>query len=258
MTKICIDAGHGGRDSGASGENGRKEKDDALNYALKLDSVLQNLGYSVVMTRDDDFYPTLPERVEIANKEDCDIFLSLHRNAFDGTKRGIETLISFYAYDVSKVLAKNIQSRLISVEGENRGVKAQQAYVLDKTKMPAVTIELLFIDNPEDNIYFDTYLDEYVLAIADGILNTVPPLQLWELARTLKLKNPPLKGNDVADVQRALIDKGYTSLRANGIYDFATYTAVRAFQKSVGLTVDGEVGYNTATLLGGKWINDPI
>ena len=255
MTKICVDAGHGGRDNGSSLGN-RFEKNDNLNIALKVRDILEGLGYTVIMTREDDSYPTLPERVEKANSEGCDVYISLHRNAFNGKTRGIETLISTLAGEVSVILAKNIQQRLVLIGGINRGVKRQQdnVYVLDKTVMPAVTVELLFVDNPRDNELFDEYIDEYALAIADGILETVPPNQTWEAYRQMYLTEPMMRGNDVANLQRQLKSRGFFSGGISGLYGNATARAVYNFQKQKGLTPDGIAGKDTVLLLGGKWM----
>ena len=174
MNIFVIDAGHGKNDSGAVGVNGRKEKDDNLKTAKKVRDILEAAGAKVIMTREKDTYPTLAQRVKLANESGASAFVSLHRNAYNGSAQGIECLLSVHASEKSKILAENIQKRLVKTGGRNRGVKAQakNVYVLDKTKMPATTVELLFVDNKGDNELFDKNLNAYANDIAKGILET--------------------------------------------------------------------------------------
>lgn len=80
-------------------------------------------------------------------------------------------------------------------------------------------------------------------------------IESWSVARTIKLKTIRMKGNDVKSIQKALMDRGYDlgKAGADGIFGKKSDTAVRAFQKSAKLKVDGIVGKNTVTALGGIW-----
>jgi N-acetylmuramoyl-L-alanine amidase len=91
--KIVIDAGHGGHDTGTIGPNGLMEKDLVLDVALKLGKLLEDrMGAEVIYTRDDDTFIPLETRTAIANKEQADLFISIHANSSsDSTARGIET-----------------------------------------------------------------------------------------------------------------------------------------------------------------------
>jgi N-acetylmuramoyl-L-alanine amidase len=91
--KIVIDAGHGGHDTGTIGPNGLLEKDLVLDVALKLGKLLEDrLGAEVVYTRDDDTFIPLETRTAIANKEQADLFISIHANSsHDASARGVET-----------------------------------------------------------------------------------------------------------------------------------------------------------------------
>lgn len=91
--KIVIDAGHGGHDTGTIGPNGLMEKDLVLDVALKLGKLLEDrMGAEVIYTRDDDTFIPLETRTAIANKEQADLFISVHANSSsDETARGIET-----------------------------------------------------------------------------------------------------------------------------------------------------------------------
>ncbi|HYL92331.1 MAG TPA: N-acetylmuramoyl-L-alanine amidase, partial [Alphaproteobacteria bacterium] len=91
--KIVVDAGHGGHDTGTIGPGGLEEKDLVLDVALKLGKMLEEkLGAEVVYTRDDDNFVPLETRTAIANKEQADLFISIHANSSDDpSARGIET-----------------------------------------------------------------------------------------------------------------------------------------------------------------------
>lgn len=171
---VCIDAGHGGKDEGSSYE-GRIEKDDVLNLALKVKASLEEKGVKVVMTRDADTSLELAERCKIANDAGVDYFISLHRNKGKGT--GVESWISSTESNSSKTLAENIMTQLESVGiQENRGVKAgtqsdenKDYYVNANVKAPSCILELGFLDNSEDNDLFDKNIDAYSKAIAEAI-----------------------------------------------------------------------------------------
>jgi N-acetylmuramoyl-L-alanine amidase len=91
--KIVVDAGHGGHDTGTIGPNGLMEKDLVLDVALKLGKLLEErLGAEVIYTRDDDTFVPLETRTAIANKEQADMFISIHANSSDdASARGVET-----------------------------------------------------------------------------------------------------------------------------------------------------------------------
>ena len=176
MAKVVIDAGHGGSDWGAS-YMGRKEKDDTLNRAFAVGSILENNGVDVVYTRVDDVYDTPFRKATIANESGADLFVSLHRDAANvpGTGSGVSTLV----YDDSGLkaqVARNINSELEALGFKNRGVvERPNLVVLKRTKMPAVLVETGFIDNVNDNAKFDSQFDEIANAIASGILDSISP-----------------------------------------------------------------------------------
>ncbi|HVP44065.1 MAG TPA: N-acetylmuramoyl-L-alanine amidase [Terriglobales bacterium] len=91
--RIVVDAGHGGHDTGTVGPKGLEEKDLVLDVALRLGKLLENrMGAEVVYTRDDDTFVPLETRTAIANKEEADLFISIHANSSsDSSARGVET-----------------------------------------------------------------------------------------------------------------------------------------------------------------------
>ncbi len=116
--KIVVDAGHGGHDTGTIGPNGLEEKDLVLDVALKLGKLLETkLGAEVVYTRDDDTFIPLETRTAIANKEQADLFISIHANSSDDpTARGVET---YYLNFTSRADALEVAARENSVSEQS-------------------------------------------------------------------------------------------------------------------------------------------
>lgn len=171
---IMLDAGHGGTDPGAV-YNGRREKDDTLRLVLAIGQILQNRGVDVEYTRTTDIYETPFQKAMEANEAGVDYFISIHRNSFeqDNIVSGVESLV----YDLSGIkyrMAENINANLETVGFVNLGVKARpNLVVLKRTKMPAVLVEVGFLNSNTDNQLFDENFDDIALAIADGILETL-------------------------------------------------------------------------------------
>ena len=92
---IVIDAGHGGKDPGAVGYRGTKEKDIALDVAKRLEKkISKNMDVKVVMTRDEDVFLRLSERAKIANENNGSLFISIHTNAAEDRRAsGFETFL---------------------------------------------------------------------------------------------------------------------------------------------------------------------
>ncbi|MDY6985612.1 MAG: N-acetylmuramoyl-L-alanine amidase [Candidatus Thermoplasmatota archaeon] len=149
---VCIDAGHGGSDSGAVGACGLLEKDVNLDVAMRLKDKLESSGARVVMTRGGDYYVSLEERCAIANNAGADIFISIHCNSYSSPDaNGIETYWYTYGSSNSERLAYEIQYSLVSALGlRDRGVKQSGFYVIKNTAMPAALAELAFISNPDE------------------------------------------------------------------------------------------------------------
>lgn len=101
VRRIVLDAGHGGKDCGAIGVNGLKEKDVVLEVAKKVKQKIgKQLSCEVILTRDEDIFLPLEERTAIANTRECDLFISIHANAAPNKEaRGIETYFLNLATD---------------------------------------------------------------------------------------------------------------------------------------------------------------
>ena len=167
---IIIDAGHGGKDPGAVGQNGTKEKDVVLKISKWLALVLEKMGYDLRLTREDDTYPSWGNRVE--SKQD-DLFISIHCNAVDNQKvKGVETW-HFSGSENGQKLAKLIQENIINnSDRRDRGIKHNKKfYVLRKTRCPAVLVEIGFISNLEEEKAINSinYQAVVVSSIVDAI-----------------------------------------------------------------------------------------
>lgn len=179
---ICIDPGHGGSSSGATGEGGKRlEKNDTLRLSLKVRDELESRGYTVVMTRDKDSDISLEERCNVANKSKAALFVSIHRNSTTGTGQGCEMWIHSTNPSDDRLLAENIlQNLALAGADTSRGIHtgyregANQNYYVNRcSKMPSVLAEIGFITSEKDNTLFDEDLDALAKALADGIEMTL-------------------------------------------------------------------------------------
>ena len=172
--RIIIDAGHGGQEPGAI-YNGRQEKNDTLRLALAVGNILAENGVDVVYTRVTDIYQTPMEKAGIANRSGADYFLSIHRNAMPvpGSASGVETLV-YEKQGVPAMMAENINQELARAGFRNLGISERPGLiVLRRTQMPAVLVEAGFLDNPNDNRFFDQNFNTIANAIAQGVLRTI-------------------------------------------------------------------------------------
>lgn len=178
---IMLDAGHGGRDPGAV-YNGRQEKDDVLKLVLAIGEILQNSEIDVEYTRTTDIYETPFQKATEANEAGVDFFISIHRNSSPLANQymGVESLI----YNLSGIkyeMAENINAQLETVGFKDLGVKARpNLVVLRRTKMPAILVEVGFINSDSDNTIFDKNFNDIAQAIADVILDTLEEKGLWK------------------------------------------------------------------------------
>ncbi len=171
---VALDAGHGGYDSGATYQ-GRREKDDNLALTLAVGELLQNAGVNVVYTRTEDVYDSPVRKAQIANESGADYFLSFHRNSSPANNQysGVETLL----YDENGIkadMARAINAELAEVGFNDLGLNIRRDLaVLRRTQMPALLVEVGFINTDADNTLLDTRLEETAQAIVEGILQTI-------------------------------------------------------------------------------------
>lgn len=167
---VVLDAGHGGSDPGAISVTKKKEKDFNLAVVLKVKELLQNdPNINLVLTRESDTYPTLSDRVKIAENVKADIFISVHANSGSASASGVET---YYTRAASLDLAKVMHKHLVQASGlADRKVRTQSLHVTRETTMPAVLLECGYLSNKNDDALLAT--DAYRSKVAQGIVDGI-------------------------------------------------------------------------------------
>jgi N-acetylmuramoyl-L-alanine amidase len=216
VKRVVIDAGHGGKDPGAIGVTGLKEKDVCLSVALKLGKYIEDNipGVQVIYTRKTDVFLELHERARIANKSNADLFISIHVNASTNKEAyGAETyVLGLHRTEANLEVAKR-ENAVIELEDDadknysfnpntpeghimmslaqnayldqsielasliqhefrertqrhDRGVRQAGFFVLYKTTMPSVLVELGFLSNAEEEKFLRSNLGQDYLASA--------------------------------------------------------------------------------------------
>lgn len=179
---IVLDAGHGGKDLGAS-DGGVNEAEINLKIVNKLADLLKEAGVNVLYTRKDENdlsskqaknhkKEDMKNRVAIINDEKCDLFISIHLNSYaDSRVQGAQV---FYqrgreeseglAFHVQKAFKKNLQSKL--------EIKKGNYYILNKARIPGILVECGFISNDSERkrLNNDGYQQQIADAIFSGIL----------------------------------------------------------------------------------------
>lgn len=174
MPLIVLDAGHGGANPGAVYQ-GRQEKDDVLALTLAIGRILEDRGVDVYYTRTTDIYESPAQKAQEGNQVGADYFVSIHRNfsPYPNQYSGVESLV-YSRYGAAAQMADNINQQLEAVGFLNQGVNERtNLVVLNSTQMPAVLVEVGFMNTDADNQLFDERFDDIAQAIADGILITL-------------------------------------------------------------------------------------
>ena len=145
---VIIDAGHGGKDSGAISRSGLREKDLALDTARRLRSELSR-DFKVVMMRDDDRFVDLDDRAAFASRYNSAILVSLHYNSNGSSSTGPE--IYWWRVD-SYSLAKRIFRELQGVASgrSNRGMARRRLRLTRNPDIPCVLVEFGYLSNLKD------------------------------------------------------------------------------------------------------------
>ncbi len=168
---VVLDAGHGGHDRGAIGRTGVREKDVALDTAIRVRNKLRAAGFRVVMTRENDRFIPLGERVRIANRHRNGIFVSIHYN--HATRQAAQGLETFYHHPHSRRLATSVQRNITRIgRTPDRGVKQARFLVIRETEIPSILVEGGFLSNraEESRIRGDEFREEMARLIAQGIV----------------------------------------------------------------------------------------
>src|SRR6266700_2327656 len=170
FTTVIVDAGHGGKDSGAYRRYGPPEKMVTLDVAQRLDRKLRESQIKTVMTRSSDVFISLDQRVAIENSQKDAIFVSIHFN--DSRRRGIHGFETYYHSVASSELANRIQSKLMTIpHSANRGVHTANFRVLRLAYYPAVLVECGFLSNRSEGNQARDW--EYRELLADRIAEAI-------------------------------------------------------------------------------------
>ncbi|HHW36302.1 MAG TPA: SH3 domain-containing protein [Bacillales bacterium] len=172
--RIVVDAGHGDHDPGAKGPTGAKEKDVNLAVATYVADLLRGAGADVTLTRSNDTFLSLAERVKVAHNNDADAFVSIHSDSFNATSQGSTT---FYhsgknpswqqSKRLSDIAIKKITSQLGTV---SRGSQDKSLHVIRETEIPAILVEMAFISNPNEEALLKS--DEFRQNAAQAIYDS--------------------------------------------------------------------------------------
>jgi N-acetylmuramoyl-L-alanine amidase len=210
LSRVVIDAGHGGHDTGSIGPTGYAEKELVLDVAMRLKQLVETeMGAEVVMTRTEDTFVPLETRTAIANEQQADLFISIHANSsrvrsvrgvetyflnFTSSREALETASRENAasersihelqdlvkkimlrdkVDESRELAQHIQHAMATRKGAgtDRGVKQAPFVVLIGADMPSILAEVSFISNPQEERQIKT--PAYRQAIAEALYDGV-------------------------------------------------------------------------------------
>ena len=165
---IVIDPGHGGYDPGATSGEGAPEKTLALQTAQRVSQKLSNAGANVIMTRSNDTYISLAERVQAAERQGADAFISVHYDS--ATNSSANGFTTYYYHDYQSPLAQNVHRSLDEkLSLADRGTRQGDYYVIRENSQSAILLELGFLSNPEERAHVST--SQYQELVADGVYN---------------------------------------------------------------------------------------
>jgi len=173
---IYVDAGHGGKDNGASVDSVLEDNIN-LNISKYLIEKLIDLGAYVITSRSGDYdladvydrnrkREDLNNRVRYINKSRPDLFISIHLNAYSSSNvKGAQ--VFYQNTEKSKLLADIVQGELNNITSKDRKIKNGDYFILNQTKITGVLVECGFLSSPEERIKLND--SNYQIKIADKI-----------------------------------------------------------------------------------------
>lgn len=182
---VILDAGHGGKDGGASSASGIIEKNVVLSVTKKVEEYLKMQGMNVVLTRDGDYDLASPEakkrktqdlskRVQIMNSQENGLVVSIHANAItNSTWTGAQTFYDPKKLENKKLataIMNSMKSNLSSTTREPKSISS--LFILKNSEVPSTLVEIGFLSNPEEaeKLNNEQYQQEVAYAIYEGIL----------------------------------------------------------------------------------------
>ncbi len=181
---VILDAGHGGKDGGASSESGIIEKEVVLSVTKKVEDYLKMQGINVVLTRDGDYDLASPEakkrktedlskRVQIMNGQENGIVVSIHANAITNSSwSGAQTF-----YDPKKIENKQLATAIMNSMKNNLQTTTREAkaisslFILKNSNVPSTLVEIGFLSNPEEEMRLKS--EEHQNLIVEGIVKGI-------------------------------------------------------------------------------------
>lgn len=142
---------------------------------LAVGNILGQNGVNVIYTRTNDIYESPAQKADEANAANADYFISIHRNStpVPNSYSGVESLV-YDSYGRAYEMAANINEQLNAIGMNNLGINERKnLVVLRRTSMPAVLLEIGYVNTDTDNVFFDQRFDDIANAIAQGILETI-------------------------------------------------------------------------------------
>jgi N-acetylmuramoyl-L-alanine amidase len=245
--KYGIDIGHNvENDTGAVAI--RREDELNMEVGIKVIKRLGELGYTVINctpTTASSLGDSLNRRVQTANLNNVDVFVSIHFNAGGG--RGTE---AFAMSDTGRIIGRRVVKQIAALGFVNRGVKdGSWLYVVRNTKAPAILVECAFVDSRED---MDRYADELMVnAIVRGLVGEDGDNTESNNPGSNKATSQPTPSNEgvyyLQQVLNRLKIRDYSgaALVEDGVIGPRTSSAVQNFQSLMGLVVDGTAGPDT-------------
>lgn len=256
--KVVIDAGHGGYDRGATGVNGLYEKEVNLDISLRLEEELSRRGYETVLTRKSDYYLELQQRVDIANKSNADLFVSVHANSHHSPDIN-GSLVLYYDRNYpqsdypasaemkkltpeSKELAQYVLQNVVQQGNTvNRGIVPSSVYVIRRGQIPSILVETAFLSNSHDAwlLRQSNFRQKMAVGIANGIERYYPSLfndihHHWAQDSILRLaENGYVQGaNHHFQPNRSMTRAEFVVLM-DRIFDFSAEQAARAGEVTI-------------------------
>ncbi|CAN5570527.1 hypothetical protein BH10CYA1_BH10CYA1_21350 [soil metagenome] len=220
---LVLDAGHGGSEPGAIRGDAR-EKDMTLGIINQLKKRLEANGAFITMTRSDDTFVSLEDRVKITNLVMPKAFVSVHINALESTNdiKGVET---YFQTEQSRPLAEAVHNSLYTSLGvPNRGIRKARFYVINHTSVPAILAEVGYISNKDERekLISSDYQGKIADALAQGVIlyvnkNPETPANTVRTAPVINFNESAGKGTSVApnkSVAESLSVSGSNAVRA--------------------------------------------
>ncbi|WP_414544770.1 N-acetylmuramoyl-L-alanine amidase [Nostoc sp. CCY0012] len=241
--KYGIDIGHNSPpDTGAVGI--KIEDRLTLDVGNRVMSKLRALGHEVIPcrpARSTSVTNSLLQRVNTANTNRVEVFVSIHFNAFNGQANGAEV---FAASDNGRRIAQPVLNEIVRLGFFNRGVKSgSHLYVLRNTNMPAILVECCFVDSPRDmNIYEP---EATANAIVKGLTGQVPSTPVNAVPdEEMNTDTSVLRLQRVLN-QLKITDRNGRALVADNMMGPATNSAIVNFQNIAGISPTGVADTNT-------------